>query len=110
LKSGSCTLTLCPGEQETDCAGRLTSTDWCHLPSGERCPHPGSLHPREYFADDIAPALLARLRMPEGRDCDPGAALASAAAGFTNAAALAAGPSCAGDMCAPVATRLGALA
>ncbi|KAK9845205.1 hypothetical protein WJX81_000030 [Elliptochloris bilobata] len=88
-------------EQETDCAGRLTSTDWCHTPDGERCRGAASLHPREYFAQDISPALLQRLRAPAGRACDPAAALASAVGGFTNAAALAAGSNCTGGLPQP---------
>ena len=78
----------------------MTSTDWCHTPDGERCRGDASLHPREYAPEDISVELLHHLRAPAGRACEPGAALASAAVGFTNAAALAAGSNCTGGMCA----------
>ena len=78
----------------------MTSTDWCHTPDGERCRGDASLHPREYAPEDISVELLHHLRAPAGRACEPDAALASAAVGFTNAAALAAGSNCTGGMCA----------
>lgn len=85
----------------------MTSTDWCHTPDGERCRGDASLHPREYAPEDISVELLHHLRAPKGRDCEPGAALASAAVGFTNAAALAAGSNCTGGMCAAPAFKEG---
>ncbi|BDA45402.1 probable glycosyltransferase BC10 at C-terminar half [Coccomyxa sp. Obi] len=78
-------------DEETDCKGGLTHTEWCDpCTDGE-----DRLHPRAFKPEEVSHAALGALREERtDKACNVSAALGWAADGYVTAARLAAGQQC----------------